>query len=671
MPKINEKYVNPFYQEVDGFVRSELNARAEYYGRKVRGVGKSFPTNVYWSYGKTAWARVISKTNPSIKLGFPGSKIMSDRNGKLTLYNVERNVPNKPLLTGLEISNEGTIGSLLKGKFSFIIYPKVTQYGFDLGALEEAFFTPGNEVEVSWGWSVAASQKKANTQAFTGIIYNFDWQFNTDLSVTANVSIVSAAGVSLGQSGDQSVKASTDTETPVDPLGSEVRGTNLITVIDGDLAAITGSKQMSVGSKDVIPKENTVNKLLDYVCIGLPFQEQAETENKGTPAGSVPPPVQKTFWYVKLGAVTEFANELVRRFEDTGSAVFSQLYEIRSYGNETDYNELLKSAYPVDVYFPDPVMGSYGPSCSPFTESELTKDINDGVVTPGTINIGNILLGTDYIKSVYKQFIEENATNIPYKNITKFIEELIKRINVATGDIYQLSAQLYEAIPTSDRIDSNPSSTDKAYLSIEDTNLSKIHTEKVVPYKFDATIFKPLIKNISISSKPPGPLATAAYAQARGAKQPRGGDAELSKVKPSNSDVSTAKYSEKDVDAFAQEQKAAEDGINKMTTEAVASGFSENWGERFRGDLTKLKRSKATGNGTHWLNKAIYPVDLTLTIDGIAGFKFGDVISTSTIPKHYNLTYDMVFTITKISHTIKDGVWETVLNTKSRISMDE
>ena len=46
---------------------------------------------------------------------------MSNRAGDLTLYNTQRNVPNKALLQSLEISNEGTIGSLLKGKFSFTI----------------------------------------------------------------------------------------------------------------------------------------------------------------------------------------------------------------------------------------------------------------------------------------------------------------------------------------------------------------------------------------------------------------------------------------------------------------------------------------------------------------------------------------------------------------------
>ena len=71
----------------------------------------------------------------------------------------------------IEISNEGTMGSLLKGKFTFTVFPVLTSSGFDIGQLEEAFFTPGNEVEISWGWSIAAADLEACRQSFKGIIF--------------------------------------------------------------------------------------------------------------------------------------------------------------------------------------------------------------------------------------------------------------------------------------------------------------------------------------------------------------------------------------------------------------------------------------------------------------------------------------------------------------------
>lgn len=659
MPKVGNAYVNPFYRDVDAYVKTELNTRASFYGRKVRGVGKAFPKNVVWSYQKTAWGRVVSVDHPEISLGFPGSKVMSNDKGELTLYSAQRNVPKKPLLTGIEISNEGTIGSLLKGKFTFTVYPILTPNGFSLGKLEEAFFTPGKEVEISWGWSVSAASAQACIQEFTGIIYNFNWSFNNDLSVTADVSIVSAATIAIGQTGDQSAKEE-DGET-VDPAGVAIKGDNLITIIDEDLAALSASINLTEGQSKYVASTETSAKKLDYYAVGLPFQESADLDDKGNPKNK---PVPKTFWYVKLGSVTEFLNKLTEKFEEGGNSVFGSLYRIVTFGNEADYNKEVKSTNPIKVLFPDKEMGSYG-ELKPFeNDDSFTKS-----VTAGTFDIGGILLGTDYIKETYRKFLVDNATNIPFKNITKLIDEVIKGINVASGDIYQLTPQMYEPRQPSGKLDKGGAKPPPAILSVEDFNLSKTHTEKVQPYIFEASIFKPLIKNISLSSKPPGPLATAAYATARGS----------GKTPPANSDVSTTTKEEKDKTKFNEEYDSALKNYTESIEKAKERGFNDAWSDKVRSSLVKIKKMKIEpkgdgGNNAHWLNKAVYPIDLSITIDGIAGFKFGDVIKTNLIPKRYFEKppngYDMVFTVTKINHTIKDGIWETTLNTKSRISMD-
>jgi hypothetical protein len=119
-----QNYVNPFFQQVDSFVKNELKVRQNIYGRRVRGVGASYPKQVEWSYGKTAWGIVTSKNVKGVTLGLPGSKVMSDSKGNLTLYNASRNVPNKPLLSEIEITNEGPLGSMLRGVFKFTIYPE-------------------------------------------------------------------------------------------------------------------------------------------------------------------------------------------------------------------------------------------------------------------------------------------------------------------------------------------------------------------------------------------------------------------------------------------------------------------------------------------------------------------------------------------------------------------
>jgi hypothetical protein len=629
------RYINPFYQQVNKFVRTELDERSKLYGQRVRGVGDSRPVGVEWSYQKTAWATAKSILHPDIILGTVGSNVMSDSKGNMTLYNAERNVPNKPLLSKVEIMNEGQLGSFLKANISFTVFPKFTSNGFDFGRLEESFFVPGREVELKWGWSVSAANKRACQGKFTGIVYNFNWQFNNDMSVSATVSIISPSGLAIGITGDLANKAD-ETTSIEDPSGKILIGSNLATVIDSDLAALNSGSaaELSEGQVNYYDVESTLNRKLDYFTIGVPIEESSDA-NRGNK-------ISKSIWYVKLGAVSEFINDLLDQFDDP----IKQIFAVQCFGNITQYNQNIVSAYPMEVFFPDQYMGKYG-SFQPFGESfnPLTEGQEDGC-----INIGEILLSTDFVKSTYTRFVKEYSgnSNIQYKNITIFFEELIKRINQASGDAYQFTSILFE--PELNNIEGQGL---KSILSIEDTNLATLL--EVRPYDFNATIFKPLIRNVNISSEPPPAVATAAFVAARG------------NTKPEQTNVQVSRAKDRDIKTYQYEYDRALEDAALLLFNAGAYGFSESWSEQLRGFLVKMKRS-ATTSDSHWLFNAIYPVDFSVTLDGIHGFKFGDTLKTNMIPSIYNSDYEMVFTVTKINHVIENKDWQTTLTTKARLT---
>lgn len=630
-------YVNPFLQEVDKFVQSELKVRQNILGRRVRGVGASYPKPVEWAYAKTAWGIVRSKTIKGVTLGLPGSKVMSDKKGNLTLYNTSRNVPEKPLLSEIEITNEGSLGSMLRATFKFTIFPELTQTGFDLENVERAFFIPGNEVSIKWGWSISGNSAQASQGEFDGIIYNFNWSLNEDLSVSATVSAVSPSALSVGISAEMTTRTDVDglSSQVVDPAEIELMGSNLVKVIDVDLAARSGSTQLTDGQAIYVPAADTLSKKMDYFAIGLPFQESEDTD-----VNNIPPPISQTFWYIKLGSIAEFINALLTDFDDPIKTIF----RVQCFGNQTQYLKDVRSAFPIDVYLPDYQMGSYG-DLNPFTEevSPLTEGVSEN-----TINIGNILLGVDFVKKTFEELIETNASNINYKNLTKFLEEITKKINHATGNMYQFTNIMFEP-----RVNNIKNTNGESILSIEDYN---IHTGITVkPFAFDSTIFKPLIRNVNISSSPPGPSATAAFVAARG------------NVKPETSDVQVAKNDQRDKQIFWREYNTAIGNLRSLANVAKARGFNQNWSESFRANLVKYKKT-SLNNDAHWLYNAVYPVNLSITIDGIHGFKFGDTLKTQMIPKTYNSDYNMVFTISKITHVIKDNDWETTLDTFSRIT---
>jgi hypothetical protein len=630
-------YVNPFLQEVDKFVQNELKVRQNILGRRVRGVGASYPKPVEWAYAKTAWGIVSSKTVKGVTLGLPGSKVMSDKKGNLTLYNTSRNVPEKPLLSEIEITNEGTLGSMIRATFKFTIFPELTQTGFDLEGIERAFFIPGNEVTIKWGWSISGNSAQASQGQFDGIIYNFNWSLNEDLSVSATVSAVSPSALSVGISAEMTTRTDVDglSAQVVDPAEIELMGSNLVKVIDVDLAAQSGSTQLTDGQAIYVASKDTLSKKMDYFAIGLPFQESEDID-----VNNIPPPISQVFWYIKLGSIAEFINTLLTDFDDPIKTIF----RVQCFGNETQYLKDVKSAFPIDVYLPDYQMGSYG-DLNPFTEE--TSPLTEGV-SENTINIGNILLGVDFVKKTFENLIETNAANINYKNLTKFLEEITKKINHATGNIYQFTNIMFESA-----VNNIKNTTGESILSIEDYN---IHTGiSVKPFAFDSTIFKPLIRNVNISSSPPGPSATAAFVAARG------------NVKPETSDVQVAKNEQRDKQVFWREYNTAIGNIRSLANVAKSRGFNQNWSESFRANLVKYKKT-SLNNDAHWLYNAVYPVNLSITIDGIYGFKFGDTLKTQMIPKTYNSDYNMIFTVSKITHVIRDNDWETTLDTFSRIT---
>ena len=787
MATIGGKKINPFYRPVDLAVQNELRRRGEFYGARVRSgaVTKDatgFPeaNKLLWSYGKVAYAIITGEGG--ITLGESYSRVMSDSTGALTLYDSTRNQPKYPLLQSVELSNEGTLGSLLKGSFTFVIYPDLLDTGFKMDRIEEVFFTPGKEVNIRYGWSVRDSGP--GNGSLTGIIYNFDWNVNTDLSITAKCSIVSKATIAIGVSGEQTTPTKDGETLQTDPLGQPIPNGDIAGIMEWDIKNLGGANNTSVtlGQVKLYPSTETKSQKLSYYVIGMPmslvdldnsvlnqeqqqqkqqYQAQQETTDKknqqvknevagyisllekkeqianakagqeveyedfdengnslgikkaskevaldfiekfekqkndaiiakakkdlglpddgqaadilrqvqqsaknsiaakkaaasgtsgtsgnATPqttqaspysSAKTPPPTTQPIYYVKLGDLVTYVNKILEN-----SPLGKDLFVVQCFGNTTQHLPDIVSAAPEEVFFPDNKMGKYG-TFAPFGPGAGTEFLKDPE-NKSLIDISSILISTTAVINAYRGLVKENQTSIEYKNITGFFDSLIKLVNYASGEMYQLATQL---------IDPPKGGTDRAILSIEDTHISRAVTESVTPFPFNASIASPILKSISISCKPPAASAAATFTLARG----------NSKNETAQTDVRFNKEGRK------QDFDEAKKQIDAEKTAFITKGAGKTFSTGLKGNYAKYKKSATydnTKDDAHWLRKVIYPIDLTLTIDGIDGFNFGDVISTNLIPARYNKE-KMVFVVTKISHTIQNGVWETTLNTKSRI----
>lgn len=777
MPKIGENgpYVSPFYNDVPGFVKTELNYRASTYGNRIRSVAPTEKRDIgaerlLWSYGKIAWAQVFPSKG-GVPLGTSTSKLMSGADGKLKLYDQRRNVPNFPLLQSLTISNEGTMGSLIKASFDFVVFPQYTAAGFSMKGIEESYFKPGKDVQVRWGWSVRGGKNEANVGSLEGIVYNFEWSVNGDLSINAKCSVVSKGSIAIGISGEQNNPDATGGVQ--DPLGNQVYDTDIAGVVEKDVIQLGGTKNTAVSlntgnqsitspgnsgftytiiaiprslrdadpdtlsqeqkdkqeeDKEALEEANKKNAaILNYAeqiaaqqniydesvkklnTSGLTAEQTATFEKqrddaydqiygtaayrnsagvfgtaglidkakdeagdggffenlfsadpklfvqnllneankikaaKAAAAASggtekniqptkpaynidIPEPIAEPTYYLSLRDLVKWFNGKLK------NSPLGAISEVQVDGNITQYLQDVVSCTPDKIYFPDKEMGKYG-TFQPFQVS-FANGTN--------INIGDILISTTCIAETYRGFLQENQTNITYKNITGFWDSIIKKVNYASGETYQLTVRVVE--PTS----IGQKSSEKAILSIEDSNIPTSVTVK--PYQFEATIAKPILKSINISSKPPGPLAAAAFATARG----DGGKSQPLDVKATNT-------------GSPEETTKAKTAIQDIKGQLITVGVSDKFAQDLKGAYSTYKRAQTDAKNAHWLNKAIYPVELSLTIDGINGFHFGNVITTNLIPSQYK-SEGLVFTIVKVNHTIKDGVWETTIETKSRLA---
>lgn len=671
---------NPFVQQVDGSAASELNTRAVLYGRKIRTAGRySSEVGLAWSYGKKPWGRV---TGGSLVLGLSSSTTNSNLAGDLTLYTQRRHLPRLPLLMGIDVSNEGAMGSLIKGNFSFTVYPEVSRASMALGAIENAFFKPGNTVYVAFGWTVYAASACASMFGVSGIITNFNWSVNIDMSVSATIQLVSAATISVGAPGANTINttkassipplagAGTPDFIPNDPKGAPVIGYDLATIIDEVMAnaepqnfAGTGGESLPktapAGSQpwelygipawqtQAVATGGANTEGLVFFCMGIPWQPEPATTDEvkntagdksanqqateptpdGPPAVPVTPPITqaivKKYYYVSFGSIEQYLNNRLNAIGSLGSFT-----EINIKRNITQGYTWMKSAYPTEIMWNIDQYGSA--AITPQPSAHQCAGCGTFANTSATQEIGGIWIGVDYLKATWRKFFTDSATQVTEKNITGFLNELCKRINEAGGDSMQLSANMVENV----NMCGGPG-TRQSVLSVEDMS----YAPAISYFRFEASMIRPMIKSVSISCTAPSNIATAAFVG------PNGGDLDTP-----TSETTNAGFAAPNAELIAME------GIIEMF------GINLVWGDSYRALMKKAKKAEANH---HSLRRTLYPINFSVTVDGISGFKFGDAVTTNLIPSGY--AGAMFFTVTKINHKVDATAWETTLNTAARM----
>jgi len=657
---------NPFLRP-PGPGAGEVNARGVIYGRKIRGGADPASAGIYWAYGRKTWANAGGLT-------FPKGKEHITSGGSISLYKSSSHTPTLPILTGVDTSNEGAMGSVIKASISFTIYPALTAGGFELG-FGGAFFKPGANIGVSFGWTTWAASSCASKFGFNGMVMDFSWSVNTDVSINASTSLLAQGVIATGVTGNLSKKSAapapssptsnasggttSSTATPADdppfaPLDAKqliAIGSDLGTEIDKAMAQLnpilspgsggaagaigspvisgTGAPEEIYGIKAWEVKDDTTIGKLQFCAVGIPWQpdppetdevskfdEAAVAGGSAGSAGSSGSPIPSGGSAGSAGKITK---PIVKKFWYV------------NFGSMEDFlKELIVSATRgavkgVDIKNKTTPGGPGGQGyMSAYPMEVLWPSCNYGSGTPGVATnggpIGSIWYNCDYVKETWRQFFNDNNDgNANQKNLTSFLNELCKRANEAAGDWWQLATQVIEKFPSCGGV-----GTVQSVLSVEDMS----YCEPEGGFGFNASFGKPMLKNVSISCKTSSTMGAAIM----------GGGNVDTPGKPNASHGS---------DPSA--------GIDSLIDQLEQNGVNTTWGDSMKGCL-KLKKKSQPGH--HSKKRILFPIDFSVTIDGCSGWGFNEAINTNLKPPGYG---GSVFAINGINNKIDVNTWETSL----------
>jgi hypothetical protein len=266
-------------------------------------------------------------------------------------------------------------------------------------------------------------------------------------------------------------------------------------------------------------------------------------------------------------------------------------------------------------------------------------------------NISNVLFSKPYIDKVFADLMGEEGKKVP--TINAFLNQLFRDLSTNTAGFYNLT------------IVSEP---DGVNLRIVDENFA-VATEEINPLKLVQRGQSNFVKSINLNSSLPDGVATTAYAIQRGKTD----------LGTSNS-KSVAKligYEEPQQDTDARKEN-----IKNHVTSIVVNGVQlvmlpEGAENTEADEYQKYKSAFLTALGDFikefddapWNQDLLYTWNLSVTLDGIAGFTFGNVIEIGWLPnRFYNSSGDakLVFTVTTVEHSLQGNEWTTTINTICR-----
>ena len=539
------------------------------------------------------------------------------------------------------------------------------------------------------------NMRRMNAVHFEGLITSFDFLFTNDGSITATIQLTGTSNVYTDVSMylDSNKAKNENPPKPTQKSDLTITGSRedfyevlFKQVKNIEKIAIGGNETYEAGQW-ILPwwsfaGLNTPN-LDQYVLVGEPYrnevvieEEESEEAGWGVPGDHTPKskPAQAAFSrYITFGALINFVNGYVLT-KISGSVKQPEIVftDQACYSN---YYSTLVSADPDNILLLPPRHGKntdcnhygkliYYNKAQQLHENDLASlDTWSGVYeyqgTTGRYYPSRIFLNLSMIEDIIINMTPQGKTGLLVRS---FIESICQRINYATGNAIDL------------KLVSHPKYSNQLMLMdhnyIGNGKENEDTPQKVIPYSVPMFSNHPngsVVTDFQFSAKLPESAKNLSYVLNSG------DDVSELDIAPYMNFMYNAQNVEQINRLFGLHKTKYQETIELLN--AARAKYGEAPGvEELQQSLRKalaeyIKRPHPDFRTTTQMTAPIFPFEASVTLDGIHGFKYGDVLQFEALPMRYRL--NTVFSIINVTHAVDStGIWKTSLRCIMRPNLD-
>ena len=614
---------NPFYNEVDPEVRGELSHRSGIYSARARGTSDSDYIHS-WLFRKSAYVTISYNGNVILE---PPKRGFDDmyKNGLFP----------PAVVNGVTISNEGDFGSLLKAEIRFSVYTlgQLTSFTQNLLSVKPGPKDKPIPVTIKYGWTLGSD---GPAEQFYGYVVNYNWSLRADGGFDCVSNLVGEGFASVFTKPDASVpgtptanNAGNETVSPANWIRS-VHTYNHQGAYPAAFGGITLTNKVKISVGATTP---------GFVLLELSVDEDGAPN---TPDAKISP-VPKQIKYVTLeficAAVNATLKSISKNFKDHEYICDGTI------SNGWFYKDLVSSD-PKSVIFPG--FSTYGDKDILAGVNNLTMVMKSDKI----VDLSKILISTDYLNELLTKMKETKTATTNFKNVDVTVANLFKnifeKIDSCSGGLYKLTLT---APQTKERA---PSDLNK-WIVLDTLYVPGTATICTIPViASSGKGYSGIARSVSMTSKLPGAMAAAQFVSAAST---------LTDASPAfvgvqtNTTVVDTNPPKSLTEVSTQLKNNAKAALkNGSTTDDIAN---------IEASLSEYKIAAAPNDNLkdNWRQGFPIPIELSITLDGIKGFRFGNTIKIDYLPAGYE---NVVFTVTKIVHVIENNDWTTQLSTVCR-----